>query len=129
MIEVGSPEARRAGFAAPLHHLRSRCANNSPVSATKLQQLFWPDLQHLSDGEQQVKGNGSADVGRFDGAHMLAADAHPLGQLLLGQPGVLAIICDIVAQFDKLFRMIKAVFSLFAHNAHLMNIVSWIKIS
>ena len=95
----------------------------------KLQQLFWPDFKHLGDGEEKLQGNGTADVGRFDGAHMLAADAHPLGQLLLGQPGVLAVVCDIVAQFDKLFRMIKAVFSLFAHNAHLVNIVSWIKIS
>lgn len=95
----------------------------------KLQQLFWPDFKHLGNGEEKLQGNGTADVGRFDGAHMLAADAHPLGQLLLGQPGVLAIICDVVAQFDKLFRMIKAVFSLFAHNTHLVNIVSWIKIS
>ena len=49
----------------------------------------------------------------------MAADARPLGQLLLGQPCVLAATGDAAAQLDKLLRVVKRrIFSL-RHVPHL----------
>lgn len=77
------------------------------------------DFQHGGDVEQQVQGDGAADVGGFDGAHVLAADAHPLRQLLLGQPRVLAVVGDVVAQLDELLGVVEIRGMLFRHGAHL----------
>lgn len=64
-------------------------------------------MQHRCNVEQQVQGDGAAELRGLDGAHVLAADAHLFGQLLLGQPGVLAVVGDVVAQFNKLLRVVK----------------------
>ena len=76
-------------------------------------------VQHGCDIEKEIQGDGAANIRRFDRAHVLAADAHPLGQLLLGQSGVLAVLGDVVAQFDEFLRVVKFRVARLRHGPHL----------
>lgn len=94
------------------------------TSITKLQQFKRLDVQCCGDVEQQVEGDRAAEVWGFDGAHVLAADAHSLGQLLLGQSGVLAVVGDVVAHLNKLLRVVKFRILLASHAPHLKDILA-----
>lgn len=50
---------------------------------------------------------------------MLAVDTDTLRKLLLGQTSVLAVICDIVPDFNKFLRVIKYGIAIFCHKPHL----------
>ena len=64
-------------------------------------------VQHGCQIEQEVQRDGAAEVRGFDCAQVLAADADELRELLLRQPGVLAVIGDVVAELDELLCVVE----------------------
>ena len=47
------------------------------------------------------------EVRRFNGAEVLAADTDKLGQLLLREPLVLAVVGDVIAQLNVFLGVVK----------------------
>lgn len=76
----------------------------------KFQQNIRFDFERGGDVEQHVQRNGPHHVRRFDGSHVLAADADALSQLFLRQLFALSIIGDRAAEVAVAFRIVKVFF-------------------
>ena len=95
------------------------CHRSVFLSFTECQQLCRFYIQNSSDIKKQVERYGAAEIGSLDCSDVLAADTDTLRKLLLGQTSVLAVICDIVPDFNEFLRVIKFGIAVLCHGPHL----------
>lgn len=68
--------------------------------SVKIQQQTDVDFQGVGDVKKQIERNRTDNVRSFYGTQMLSGDVEPLGELLLCKTFVLAVISDIIADFN-----------------------------